>query len=65
MPFNHVAVIFSNIVLPFLGSDKPCETLRMRVEKAILEAADIGTNRLGVQNVSLICSNQSYAIVDL
>lgn len=34
-------------------SDRPCETLRKRVERAILQASDIATSRLGVQNVSI------------
>lgn len=45
-------------------TEKPCETLRMRVEKAILEAADIGTSRLGVQNVSIKkIRNEEYVVL--
>ncbi|XP_065068861.1 TBC1 domain family member 13-like [Rhopilema esculentum] len=33
------------------GTYKPCETLRKRVEQAILEASEIGMSRLGVKNV--------------
>ena len=41
-----------DVLLIRLGSDKPCETLRKRVDQAILDEAEIGMSRLGVQNVS-------------
>eukprot|EP00794_Sanderia_malayensis_P015915 gene15915-17515_t len=48
--FQHPTVYPANYVS---SPERPCETLRMRVERAILKAADIGTNRLGLRNVSL------------